>query len=107
MKRKITILISCLLLVAGMSACTGLSNRNPEMYQYYIQLAHQYDVAAAAEESQAEYYTNLAAAYKEAFAGLSEEQYQEILVLGTSHKENAANYREMAERYKTLAQQYQ
>jgi len=103
--RWITLVLVTCLLLAGIVSCTGTDN-SQEMYQYYMQIAQQYEVAAATEETQAEYYANLAQALKAELAGFEEQSYEEMMSLAEGHQANANKYWEAAEQYKAIARQY-
>ena len=103
--RWITLILVTCLLLAGTVSCTTTDNKQ-EMYQYYMQIAQQYEVAAAAEESQAEYYIGLAEVFKSELTDLSEEQYEQMAAVGKSHHENAMKFKEAAEQYRAIARQY-
>ena len=106
MKWITLITVTCLLLV-GVCSCTASTENKQEMYQYYMQLAYQYEIAAITEETQAEYYANMAQGLKTGFTGMEEQQYEELMLLSTNSRENAKKYREAADRYKSRARQYE
>lgn len=103
--RWITLVLVTCLLLAGTVSCMGMDNRQ-EMYQYYMQIAQQYEVAAATEETQAEYYANLAQAFKAEMPGFEEQGYEEMMSVAKGHQANANKYWEAAEQYKAIARQY-
>jgi len=104
--RWITLILVTCLLLAGTVSCTASSTSNPEMYQYYMQIAQQYDTAAAAEDSQAEYYANLAQVFKEQLSEFGEQEYEEMMAVSQGHQESAEKYRAVAKQHKETARQY-
>jgi hypothetical protein len=103
-KKWISLLgIACLLLVSvlPLTSCTG----NQELYQYYTQLAYQYETAAVGEEAQAQYYFQLAQGLSQ-LPNFSQEQYNEMMQVGNTHQENAKQYRQLADQYRLKAAQY-
>lgn len=98
------IVVACLLLVGVCSlvACTG----GQEKYDYYMNLANQYETACVAEAQQADYYFNLARGLQESGLNIGEQTYEELVSLGKAHQENAVKYCEKAEEYKRLASQH-
>lgn len=105
MLRRIILILVAGVLLAGSVSCMAPDNKR-EMYQYYMQIAQQYEVAAATEESRADYYIGVAEELKSEFTELSEEQYEKIVALSNSHQENARKYREVAEQNRVIARQY-
>lgn len=105
MLRKIILILVAGVLLAGSVSCIAPDNKR-EMYQYYMQIAQQYEVAAAAEESRADYYSRVVEGLKSEFTELPEEQYEEMVALSLSHQENAKKYREVAEQNRAIARQY-
>ena len=98
------IVVACLLLVGvcSLAACTG----GQEQYNYYMNLATQYETACVAEAQQAEYYFNLARGLQASDLDIGQQTYAELVSLGKAHQENAMKYCEMAEEYKRLASQH-
>ncbi len=103
--RRIALILVAGVLLAGTVSCTAPDNKR-EMYQYYMQIAQQYEVAAAAEESRADYYFRIADGLKSEFTELSEEQYEEMVALGNNHQENVRKYSKVAEQNRAIARQY-
>jgi len=97
------IMVACLLLagVCSFTACAG----GQEQYDYYMNLANQYETAYAAEVQQADYYFNLARGLQESSLDIKQQTYEELISVGKAHQENALQYRELAEEYKRLASQ--
>jgi len=97
------VVVACLLLVSvsSFTACTG----GQEKYDYYMNLAAQYETACVAESQQADYYFNLARGLQESGLNIRQQTYEELVNLGKAHQENAVKYCEMAEEYKRLASQ--
>jgi len=109
MKRISLIVVACLLLVAVCSfvACTGMQGQQQEQYYYYyMNLAIQHEQAYIAETQQAEYYFGLAQGLKDSGLNIGQQTYDELINVGNVHEENAAKYRETAENYRRLANQY-
>ena len=97
-------MVACLLLVGvcSFTACAG----GQEQYDYYMNLANQYETAYAAEVQQADYYLNLARGLQESDLDIGQQTYEDLISVGKAHQENALQYRELAEEYKRLASQY-
>ena len=105
MLRRIILILVAGVLLAGSVSCMAPDNKR-EMYQYYMQIARQYDIAAATEESRADYYIRVAEGLKSGFTDLSEEQYEKVVALGNSHQANARKFKEVAEQNRVIARQY-
>ena len=99
---KLVVVAGLLLVsVSSFTACTG----GQEKYDYYMNLATQYELAYVAEAQQAEYYFNIARGFQESDLDIGQQSYEELINVGNVHQENAVKYREMAEQYRRLASQ--
>lgn len=101
MKKAVLSAVAGLLLAAlflGV-ACSPVSQ---EQYNYYIQLANQYTVAAVSEQNQADYFINLA--QQLAAQGMaSQEEVNNLLATANAHHETSVKYLEQAQEYRDKA----
>jgi hypothetical protein len=96
----------CILFVGAFS-CTDTEKQKQDLYYYYMQYARNYEVAAVDQDVKADYYSRLAEGFRNSSGNLTEEQYEQFLVLADTHKANAEKFRDAAEDYRNLAEHYQ
>lgn len=101
-----TIIITFTLLI-GAYSLTACTKGNAELYDKYIQLANHYEEEALVLEERAKYYFYSAEQLQDTLSEYAQYEYDEMMYLHTTHRENAEKYHKIAEQYRLLAVQYQ
>lgn len=101
MKKAVLLVVACFWL-AVLVLGVGCSPVSQEQYNYYIQIANQYTVAAVSEQNQADYFISLA--QQLAAQGMaSQEEVNNLLALANQHRETSVKYLEQAQEYRDKA----
>ena len=101
MKKVALLVVACFLLAVPFLE-VGCSPVSQEQYNYYIQIANQYTVAAVSEQNQADYFISLA--QQMAAQGMaSQEEVNNLLAMANAHHETSVKYLELAQEYRDKA----